>query len=557
MTNANEMEVIFAPLGGVGEIGMNCALYGLGQGKVFDYLMVDLGMSFADATVPGVDLMLPDIRFAVKERKRLHGLVITHGHEDHIGAVLHLWPSLNVPIYTTRFTAALLQAKLRDFKHIDKLPITIVEPLQQFQVGPFTCEMVPVAHSIPDACALAIHTSQGVVVHTGDWKLDHTPVLGNVIDEKRLRELGEKGVLACICDSTNANREGVSPSEAVIAGELEKCIRAAKGRVAITLFSSNVARIASIANATKAAGRQLVILGRALERMVTIAKDIGLLQDDFEILGQDTYGYLPRENTVVLLTGSQGEERAMLAKLTYDGHPRVALSAGDTLIFSSRTIPGNERAVLDIQNALTRRGIEIITDKTHLVHVSGHPRRDELKTLYSWLKPSVLVPVHGEAMHLYAHAELARSQGIPNVLQAIDGDWVQLAPTPSVSRGKLPIGKVYVDGELIVPAHDASLEERNKLKWSGVVSVALGIGRNGEIATDLDIMIHGLPEKGKGGQSILELIRVTVEHTISHLPKPQRRQLNVVEIALEKAIRSACQNAWGKKPVCHIHVLEV
>ncbi|MBB6310117.1 ribonuclease J [Xanthobacter tagetidis] len=551
-------ELVFAPLGGVGEIGMNLALYGYGPRKARTWLVVDLGMSFAGPEAPGVDLVLPDIRFLEAEKKHIAGLVITHGHEDHVGAVLDLWPRLKCPIYTTRFTAGLLEAKRSGEPGApSSLPVTVVRSGASVDIGPFSVEFVPVAHSIPDSHALAIRTGAGLVVHTGDWKLDPTPLVGPPTDTERLKALGDEGVRALICDSTNAIREGVSPSEADVAAALTEIVGKAKHRVAFTTFSSNVARVRAIAQAARANGREVVVVGRALERVIGVAREEGLLDGVPAFRGADAFGFLPREKVVAILTGSQGEQRAALRRIADDDHPEIALSPGDLVVFSSRTIPGNEKVVNHIINALVRRGVEVMTDRDGLVHVSGHPRRGELKQMYEMVRPQVAIPVHGEALHLHEHAKLAKSLGVPEVVTCYDGHVVRLAPGPAERVDDLPFGRLYKDGRLLVAETARAIPERRKLSFAGVVSVSVAVDRHGGIAGDPSVEITGIPERGEGGVDMLDHVLDTVSATLENLPKARRRDPEALAETLERAVRAAVNAVWGKKPVCHVHVLEV
>ncbi|MFG1479371.1 ribonuclease J [Xanthobacter sp. V4C-4] len=551
-------ELVFAPLGGVGEIGMNLALYGFGPKRERAWLMVDFGMSFAGDEAPGVDLVLPDIRFLEAEKKNIVGLVITHGHEDHVGAVLDLWPRLQCPIYTTAFTAGLLEAKRAGEPGAPQsLPVTVVRSGGLVRLGPFEVEFVPVAHSIPDSHALAIRTAAGLVVHTGDWKLDPTPLVGSPTDTARLAELGDEGVRAIVCDSTNAIRDGVSPSELDVVASLKEIVAQAKHRVAFTTFSSNVARVRGIAEAALAAGREVVVVGRALERVIAVAREQGMLDGIPAFHSADAYGYLPRERVVAILTGSQGEPRAALRRIADDDHPEIALSPGDLVVFSSRTIPGNEKVVNHIINALTKRGVEVLTDRDRLVHVSGHPRRGELEKMYALVRPQVAVPVHGEAQHLHAHAKLAQSLGVPEVVNCYDGQILRLAPGPAERVGEVPFGRLYKDARLLLPEGGRTLPERRKLSFVGAVSVAVAIDKHGGIAGDPSVELSGVPERGEGNVDMLDRVLDTVVSTLEGLPKARRRDADALAETLERAVRGAVNAVWGKKPVCHVHVLEV
>src|ERR1700730_3598093 len=394
-------ELLFAPLGGIGEIGMNLSIYGFGDGRRRQWLIVDCGVSFAsEKHLPGVDLILPDIRFLIEERRNIVGLVLTHGHEDHMGALIDLWPRLNVPLYATPFTAALFEARRLSEPGAPQIPVNVVPLCGRVRLGPFDVEFINVAHSIPESNALAIRTPAGTVLHTGDWKIDPTPLVGGPTDAARLAALGDAGVLALIGDSTNAVREGRSPSETDVAKTLAELIRTAPRRVAVTTFASHVGRLRAVADAARAAEREVVVVGRAMERVVQVARETGYLDGVQDFRSAQSYGYLPPDRVVALCTGSQGEPRAALARIAEGPHPEVTLTRGDRVIFSARTIPGNEKAVARVINGLVTQGIEVITDRTHLVHVSGHPRRAELLDMIAWVRPKILIPAHGEALHL-------------------------------------------------------------------------------------------------------------------------------------------------------------
>ncbi|MFC7400358.1 ribonuclease J [Chelatococcus sp. GCM10030263] len=548
--------LVFAALGGLGEIGMNLGLYGFGPEGQRKWLMVDCGISFAGEDVPGVDLILPDIRFIEEERDNLVGIVITHAHEDHIGAIADLWPRLRAPLFATPFAAGLLEARRLSEPGAPKVQITVVPQGGRFSLPPFDCEFIPVAHSIPEACALAIRTPLGLVVHSGDWKIDPTPTIGLPTDEARLRALGEEGVLAFICDSTNVLRDGVSPSEADVEVGLAELIKSAPARVAVTTFASNVARLYAVAKAAAEAEREVVVFGRAMERVLDVAGDCGYLEGLPPFRSPDVYGYLPRDKVLALLTGSQGEPRAALARVASDSHPDISLSPGDRVIFSSRTIPGNERPVNRIINELSRRGIEVITDRTHLVHVSGHPRRGELQALYSWLRPQIAIPAHGEALHLTEHRAFAKAQGVPHVLRPLNGDLVQLAPGKPAIVDTIPVGRVYKDGTVLVGMGEPAIPERRRLAFSGIVSVSLALDSRGEITGDPQISFSGMPAAVSDGE-MLELIDDAVADVLDGLPRAKRRDPDSVAKAIERAVRAEVQHAWGKKPTCHVHVLAV
>jgi ribonuclease J len=550
-------ELVFAPLGGVGEIGMNLSLYGLGSERSKAWLAIDLGVAFAGDDLPGIDLIMPDIRFLVEERRNLVGLVLTHAHEDHFGALLDLWPRLKIPVYATPFTAALLEAKRQSEPGAPEIPVKVVPLGARFTLGPFDIEFVSVSHSIPESNALIIRTSLGTVLHTGDWKLDPTPVIGPPTDEVKLRALGEAGCLAVIGDSTNAVREGRSPSETDVSKSLKELIAKAPGRVAVTTFASNVARLRAVADAALACGREVVVVGRAMDRIAQVARETGYLDGVQEFRGTDTYGYLPRDKVVALCTGSQGEPRAALSRIAMDEHPDVTLAAGDRVIFSSRTIPGNEKAVGRVINGLVLQGIEVITDRTHLVHVSGHPRRAEVADLYSWVRPRIAVPVHGEALHLSEHASLARMSGVPQALVCKNGDVVRLAPGPAAVVDEVPQGRLYKDGRLVIDGEGRTVADRRRLAFVGVVSVAVALDDRGAIAGDPAVELIGIPETAADGASFQDIAFDAVVDTIKQLTRARRRDPDSVAEAVKRAVRAAVASNWGKKPLCLVHILTI
>lgn len=551
-------ELVFAPLGGVGEIGMNLALYGLGDQRRRTWLIVDVGVSFAsEEHLPGVDLIMPDIRFLASERKNIAGIVLTHAHEDHFGALLDLWPQLNVPVHATPFTAALLEAKRQSEPGAPQIPVNVVELGSRFKIGPFDIELVSVSHSIPESNALILRTPHGNVLHTGDWKLDPTPVIGQGTDIEKLKRLGEEGVLAVVGDSTNAVRSGRSPSEADVAKSLAEIIASSPARVAVTTFASNVARIKAVADAARACGREVVVVGRSMERVAQVARETGYLDGVQDFRGIDVYGYLPPDKVVALCTGSQGEPRAALARIAQDDHPEVTLGRGDRVIFSSRTIPGNEKAVGAIINGLVAQDVEVITDRTHMVHVSGHPRVAEIEEMLGWVRPMILVPVHGEELHLYEHEQIGRRLGIPHVIRCRNGDMLRLAPNPPEIIDEIPTGRVYKDGHLLIPAEGKTISERRKLSFAGMVFVAIALNDKGILIADPEIDMMGIPEKGRSGSDLSEIAYDAVMTTLETLPKPRRRDPDDMAESVRRAVRAALAAEWGKKPVCHVHVLVV
>ena len=516
---SNARELVFVPFGGVGEIGMNLALYGLGSSRGGEWLCVDMGVSFADELLPGIDLIMPDIGFLEEERKNLTGIVLTHAHEDHFGAMFDLWPKLRVPVYATPFTAALMARKRRANPARRKFPCVSYSRAAAYRSGRSTWSSFRSRIRYRKAMRSRSARRSGWWCTPAIGSSILRPIIGQPTDEKKFRALGEEGVRAVVCDSTNAVREGESPSESEVAKSLNEIVKQAKGRVALTTFASNVARLRSAALAAAEAGREVVVVGRAMERVINVARELALLDGVPPFRGADAYHALPRNRVMVLLTGSQGEPRAALARIASDDHPEISLDAGDTLIFSSRTIPGNEKAVNRIVNAMIDIGIEVITDRNKLVHVSGHPRRGELARMYEWLKPDVVVPVHGEALHLSENAALARSIGIKEVVICGDGDVVRLAPGPAQVIDEVPAGRLYRDGNLLIDAESRTVAERRKLGFAGIVSVAVAVSGRGDLVGDPWIEMTGLPVAASADKTMQEIVADAVDGALTSLPK--------------------------------------
>ena len=552
-SNRKEAEFVFVPLGGVGEIGMNLYLYGYGPEGAREWLIVDMGVTFGGDYEPGIDVILPDIRFLEEERHNIVGLLLTHAHEDHFGAVADLWPLLGgVTVYATSFTAEMFKSKLAEFGGAKGFPLEIVPMGDRRAIGPFDIELVSMSHSIPEPSAVVIRTPLGAALHTGDWKLDEKPLTSAPTDIARLKELGRDGVTALICDSTNAVRDGVSPSEADVAVVLDKLIREAPRRVAVTTFASNVARIRSVAEATRAAGRDLVVVGRAMYRVIEAAQATGYLDPDLAFHDETAFESLPARKVVALCTGSQGEQRAAMARIALDEHPNVELDPGDRVIFSSRTIPGNEKAVARVQNGLADRGIEVITDQDAPVHVSGHPRRGELEQLYGWVKPDIAIPMHGEGRHLEAHAKLAERLGVKDVVRARNGAMVRLAPGPAAIIDDVPVGRLYRDGTILTRADDGQVRDRRRLSFAGTVSVSLVLSDKGALLAEPEVALTGLPIANGEGVSFETIVRDAASGTIDSIPRPKRKDQALVSEAVRRSVRAAVNQAWGKKPMCSV-----
>nr|WP_319382321.1 ribonuclease J [uncultured Roseibium sp.] len=555
--NKNKNEIVFLPLGGVGEIGMNLGLYGFGPEHDRTWLIVDCGVSFAGPDLPGIDVILPDIKFLEDEVDNIAGMVITHAHEDHYGGILHLWPFLKVPVYATAFTAGLLAAKAESEPGAEEVPVTIVKQGERHEIGPFDVEFVAMAHSIPEPCALAIRTPAGLVLHTGDWKIDPTPGVGLPIDLDRLAEIGREGVMALVCDSTNAVRDGISPSERDVAAELKKVIAGAKQRVAVTTFASNVARIRAVAEAAAANGRDVVVVGRSMHRVIAVAGELGYMDGLPQFHDEEAFGYLPRNKTVLLCTGSQGESRAALARIAAGDHRNVALSRDDTVIFSSRTIPGNEKAVAEVLNNLADNDINIVTDKDALVHVSGHPRRGELEQLYKVLNPKVVLPVHGEPLHLATHAAFAKEQGVPEVVRGKNGDIIRLNEGRAAVIDEVPSGILVKDGSVLDDPEVTGVKERRKLSFAGAAILALVVNRAGDLLSDPEVALMGLPDTDDDGEPMEDIVIKAVVGAVTSIPKARRKDKDLIGEAARRAARSEILDVWGKKTLCKVMVTQL
>ncbi|MFL5259496.1 MAG: ribonuclease J [Hyphomicrobiales bacterium] len=549
--------LVLLPLGGASEIGMNCYLYGTGDPDDREWLMVDLGVKFGEESEPGIDIVLPDLSFIEAERRSLAGIVLTHAHEDHLGALPWLWRRLGVPVHCTPFAAALLRNKLEEFGLAEEVPIEVRPVGSRFSVGPFEVEFIGVTHSIPEPTALLIRTKEGSALHSGDWKIDRRPSIGPDIDEARFRALGETGIDAFVCDSTNVLREGHSPSEADVAATLDDIVARAPRRVAITTFASHVGRITSAVLSARRAGRDIVVAGRAMRTVIEAARATGYLRMAGEFLDEEAFGYLPPERVMLLCTGSQGEPRAALARIAEDTHPNVALEEGDIVIFSSRTIPGNEKAVSTILNNLAKLGVDAITSDDALVHTSGHPRRGELRDLYGWLKPRAVVPVHGEPRHLRAQALFARSCGVPDAVIADNGSMIRLAPGPVTIIDEAPAGRLHVDGRLIVPAEDGPARHRRRLSFAGIIVASLVIDRKDNLLGDPQITVEGLSHFDGEGREFAPMLADVAAEAFESTPRPRRRDVAALSEALRVALRRTANEALGKKPVCRVVIHRV
>lgn len=551
---SKDTNLVFVPLGGTGEIGMNLNLYGYGSSGERDWIMVDAGVTFGDERDPGIDVIMPDTRFIEQHKKRLKGLVLTHGHEDHIGAVAYLWPRLRCPIYATPFTAELVKLKLKEAGLENEAPLHILSLDASFALGPFQIDLIGLTHSIAEPFALAIRTPLGNILHTGDWKIDTNPLIGKVTDSESLKAFSEEGVEAIICDSTNVLSPGFSGSESEVAEGLLETIKDCTGRVVVTTFASNVSRLAAIGRAAKACDRHLTLVGRGMHRIYNAARKTGYLKDFPKLISEEEAGYLPPDKLLILCTGSQGEPRAALARIAAGTHPHLVLEKGDTVIFSSKMIPGNETGILDLQNRLAGLDVTILTSGEKCLHVSGHPNREELVQMYDWVKPKYAVPVHGEHRHLLAHADLAESLGVEKAIRARNGDMVKLLPGEAEIIDVVVKGRVHLDGDVFMYEHESPAIARRKLAFAGVVSVAIALDQSNRVAGSPAISLMGLPDDDGLGVRLKDWISDAVERALPENGKitPERAREDV-----KNYVRREMRRRWGKKPEVMVSFCEV
>ncbi|HEX4742941.1 MAG TPA: ribonuclease J [Caulobacteraceae bacterium] len=552
-------ELVFLPLGGSNEIGMNFNLYGYGPAHSRKWIVVDLGVTFGDQTTPGVEIILPDPDFIADYAKDILGIVLTHAHEDHIGAVAWLWPRLKAPLYATPFTAFLLREKLREADLLDEAPITEIPLSGSFRLGPFELTLLTLTHSIPEPNGVAIRTPLGTVLHTGDWKIDPDPLTGPVTDVEAIRRLGDEGVLAMVCDSTNVFVDGEAGSEAHVRETLTPLISGLQGGLAAACFASNVARMDTIIRAAEAAGRRVCLVGRSMIRMSQAARSVGLLEGTGPFLDDVRAKDFPKEQVLYLCTGSQGEPRAALARIADGSHPHVKLGKGDAAIFSSRVIPGNEIPIRNMQNKLADLGVRLYTERDHPgIHVSGHPCRDELKRMYQWARPAIAIPTHGERRHLLEHAALARDLQISQAVAPRNGDMVRLAPGEAEIIDEVPAGRLYVDAGVVTPEHGEALRERRHVSFNGMLAVSLALDGRSRLASGPQVRAIGLPaDEDYTLEEATEDLAEAAKDAVFSLSADGRDDDAAVEAAISRALKKAAFRIWKRRPVVEATVLRV
>ena len=539
-------ELLFLALGGSGEIGMNVNLYGC-RGR---WLMVDLGLTFADTDYPGIDLILPELEFIEEQRDRLVGIVLTHGHEDHIGAIPYLAADLKVPLYATPFTAGLIAGKLEEEGLTGQVKLNIIERDQSIDLGEFKVRYVALAHSIPEGNGVLIETAHGRIFHTGDWKIDETPVLGEPSSHVPLEAIGDQGVLALVCDSTNVFQDSPSGSEAGVHDGLLAEVQKARGRVVVTTFASNAGRLQTIGRVAQETGRQVCVAGRSLDRILRVAQATGYLKDFPEPIRFDEAMRLPKNEVLVMATGGQGEARAALGRIAFNNHD-IKLAQGDTVIFSSKVIPGNEMAIGRIMNTLSDMGVLIVTERQAHVHVSGHPGRPELAEMYKWVRPQIIVPVHGEARHMAEQARFALENGVPSAALQRNGDIIRLAPDGPAKVGEARVGRLVLDGDVILPADGSTMTERRRISLGGLITVAVPMHADGSLAGAPLVRPFGVPVEEDRDDFIADATDAAEHAFDAKLDEEKLRE------ALRLAVRR-CATLWtGKKPVVDVQLVKI
>ena len=550
-------EFIFCPLGGSGEIGMNMNLFAYGDSGNKKWLIVDVGVTFADDTIPGIDLIYPDPGFIIDKKNDLVGIVLTHAHEDHIGAIVHVWPKLLCDIYATPFTSVLVKEKFKEKKIDIGNRLKIVELNGNIKLGPFNIEFVTLTHSILEPNGLSIETPAGTILHTGDWKIDPNPLIGDKINEKKLKDIGKKGVIAMICDSTNVFNPGRAGSESDVRDSILKIMETKNKRIIVTSFASNVARMESIFYCAKKIGRQISLVGRSMHRIYKAARQCGYLNGLLEPLDLKDAKKLAREKIVYLCTGSQGEPNGAMMRIANYVHPEVMIESADTVIFSSKIIPGNEKKLYKLHNQLVKNGIDVISEENEFVHVSGHPNRDDLKDMYKWVTPKSVIPVHGEHRHMIEHINFAKEMQVPYPVQVENGDIVKLYPgdKPEVID-KAPVGRMYVDGNISVGEESQSLKDRKNMSFNGFLEVTIIVNNSGSMVKAPIISFKGIPNDGEGSNFVFDLQDKIKKLCKSYSLKSSRQEYNLIE-AVKTNCKKTVKEKTGKRPYTNVNLVRI
>jgi len=550
-------EFIFCPLGGSGEIGMNMNLFAYGNVENRKWIIVDIGVTFADDTIPGIDLIYPDPGFIVDKKKDLMGLVLTHAHEDHIGAIAHIWPKLLCDIYATPFTSVLIQEKFKEKKIDIGKKLKVIELNGKVKLGPFNIEFVTLTHSILEPNGLSIETPSGLVLHTGDWKCDPNPLIGETINEKKLKQIGDKGVLAMICDSTNVFSPGRAGSELDVRKSLLKIMQSKQKRIVVTSFASNVARMESVFYCAEKLERKISLVGRSMHRIYKAARQCGYLKNLLEPTDPREAKKTPREKIIYLCTGSQGEPNGAMMRISNYIHPDVLIENGDTVIFSSKIIPGNEKKLYKLHNQLVKNGIDVVSEENEFVHVSGHPNREDLKDMYSWVKPKSVIPVHGEHRHMSEHINFAKEMQVPHPVQVENGDIVQLYPgeKPKIID-KAPSGRLYVDGNISVGEESQSIKDRRNLSYNGFLEITIIINNIGSIVKKPIISFRGIPSDSENNNFIFDLEDKIQDTCKTFSLKNSKQEQNLID-TLKTNCRKTVKEKTGKRPYTNVNLVRI
>ena len=548
-------ELVYCSLGGAGEIGMNLNLFGYGKPGEYKWIVVDIGVTFSDDNIPGIEVILPNPEFIANQKENLLGIVLTHAHEDHVGAIAHLWPMLECPIYATPFTAAIVREKFKELKINIGSHLKIVKLGGNVKLGAFDIDYVTLTHSILEPNGLAITTPEGVVLHTADWKIDDDPLIGEKTDVKKLTELGKKGVLAMVCDSTNIFNLGSSGSESLVRTGLLTVLEKMKNRIVITSFASNVARMETVFKVAEKIGRQVCLVGRSMNRIYQLARQCNYLQDIKVPIDVRDAKKIPKNKMVFLCTGSQGEQRAALARIANGTHPDLHLEKDDNVIFSSRIIPGNEKRLYKIFNDFSKSEINVLSEENSMIHVSGHPAREDLKKMYSWVKPKIVIPVHGEQRHMAEHINFAKEMGVKFPVKVSNGEIIRLAPGEPQVVDKVTWGRVYLDGKVLIDNDSHILKERRNMAANGYMEITVLISKNGQIKNNPIITLKGIPLIQEDESEIEYDLEDVVMDTCKNFNLNNSKQEKNLIDTLKGNCRKLINDKSGKKPLVNINLV--